>query len=42
MAALKPRRTRSTTTPRGRFGRNKAAQDIGVLETRRAMPATVF
>src|SRR5260370_16586632 len=36
MAALKPRRTRSTTTPPRAFRRNKAAQDIGVLETRRA------
>src|ERR1700733_13974446 len=36
MAALKPRRTRSTTAPPRAFRRNKAAQDIGVLETRRA------
>src|ERR1700688_777720 len=36
MAALKPRRTRSTPTPPRAFRRNKAAQDIGVLETRRA------
>ena len=36
MAALKPRRTRSTATPPRAFRRNKSAQDIGVLETRRA------
>src|SRR6195952_868539 len=36
MAALKPRRTRSTTTPPRAFRRNKSTQDIGVLETRRA------
>ena len=36
MAALKPRRTRSTVTPPRAFRRNKSAQDIGVLETRRA------
>ena len=36
MAALKPRRTRSTVTPPRAFRRNKASQDIGAVETRRA------